>query len=228
MSDDIKHDVEVEEMDTELDTELDTSEEVSEETLEDGVEQEASVFLQEEEETEGFLPEASDDEVEEMEAGEAEVSVEGSELDGFESAEIEEIEFVEEERLESIVESILFASDRPVSLASLKLVFKGTNVKTQHLKRTLDQLAVEYAGGRRHEPRPPGSGQRRDVSGRLVLPAECLRHHHSPVARPAGRHSVAGAPVCPASSLPHGEGRAHGVGRSDDVAREPCLAGKRT
>jgi segregation and condensation protein B len=136
MSEDNKHHDEIEEMESEFNS------------SEEGVETEASVFLQEEEETEGFLPEASEEEME-LEAEETEVSVEGSELDGFESAEIEEVEFVEEERLESIVESILFASDRPVSLASLKLVFKGTNVKTQHLKRALDQLAVEFAGGRR-------------------------------------------------------------------------------
>ncbi|MNK08117.1 Segregation and condensation protein B [compost metagenome] len=129
-----------EEMMDEMESEFNTSEE--------GVETEASIFLQEEEETEGFLPEVSEEEVEMLSADD-EVSVDGTELDGFESAEIEEVEFVEEERLESIVESILFASDRPVSLASLKLVFKGTNVRTNHLKRALDQLAVEYAGGRR-------------------------------------------------------------------------------
>lgn len=117
------------------------------------VETEASIFLQEEEETPGFLPEVSEEDAEAMlaqeEATADAVSVEGTELDGFESAEIEEVEFVEEERLESIVESILFASDRPVSLASLKLVFKGTNIDSKKLRRTLDQLAVEYAGGRR-------------------------------------------------------------------------------
>lgn len=118
------------------------------------IEMEASIFLQEEEETPGFLPEVSEEDAEEMLAAEESetedgVSVEGTELDGFESAEIEEVEFVEEERLESIVESILFASDRPVSLASLKLVFKGTNINTQKIRRALDQLAVEYAGGRR-------------------------------------------------------------------------------
>lgn len=117
------------------------------------IESEASVFLTEDhEESEGFLPEASDEEVAEMEASEEnedDVSVEGTELDGFDSAEIEEVEFVEEERLESIVESVLFASDRPVSLASLKLLFKGTNIKGDKIRRALDQLAVEYAGGRR-------------------------------------------------------------------------------
>jgi segregation and condensation protein B len=119
------------------------------------IEMETSIFLQEEEESTGFLPDVSDEEAEvilaqdESAVASAEVSLEGTELDGFESAEIEEVEFVEEERLESIVESILFASDRPVSLASLKLVFKGTNINTQKLRRTLDNLAVEYAGGRR-------------------------------------------------------------------------------
>lgn len=121
----------------------------------ENIDVETAVFLQEEEESEGFLPEVSEEEAEELLAQEesegetSEVSVEGTELDGFESAEIEEVEFVEDERLESIVESILFASDRPVSLASLKLVFKGTNIKSQQLRRVLDNLAVEYAGGRR-------------------------------------------------------------------------------
>lgn len=114
------------------------------------VETEASIFLQEEEVAEGFLPDVSDEDVEAMEASDDdEVSVDGTELDEFDSAEIEELEFVEEERLESIVESVLFASDRPVSLASLKLLFKGTNIKGDKIRRALDQLAVEYAGGRR-------------------------------------------------------------------------------
>lgn len=112
------------------------------------VETEASLFLQEEEESEGFLPEASDDSMEE-ETNKEEMSLEGTELDDFDSVEIEEVEFVEEEQLESIVESVLFASDRPVSLASLKQLFVGTNIKTDKIRRALDQLAVEYAGGRR-------------------------------------------------------------------------------
>ncbi|MDG0816626.1 SMC-Scp complex subunit ScpB [Bdellovibrio svalbardensis] len=133
---------------SEMDENPDSSEELSHEL--DGIESDASVFLSEEEETEGFLPEVSEDEVEELEASEADdVSLEGTELDGFDSAEIEEVEFVEEERLESIVESVLFASDRPVSLASLKLLFKGTNIRGDKIRRALDQLAVEYAGGRR-------------------------------------------------------------------------------
>lgn len=148
-----------EEKDELLNDDLNLSEESSEDvsdssdelSADDGIETEASVFLQEEEASEGFLPEVSEEEVENLEASasEDEVSVDGTELDEFDSAEIEEVEFVEEERLESIVESVLFASDRPVSLASLKLLFKGTNIRGDKIRRALDQLAVEYAGGRR-------------------------------------------------------------------------------
>jgi segregation and condensation protein B len=133
----------------EIEIEIENSEETDADVETLDVDTEASIFLSEgEEESETFLPEASDEEVEE-ETSEAEVSLEGTELDGFESAEIEEVEFVEEERLESIIESVLFASDRPTSLASLKLLFKGTNVRGDKIRRALDQLAVEYAGGRR-------------------------------------------------------------------------------
>lgn len=107
-----------------------------------------------EEEAPGFLPEVSEEEfqaplVEETGLLAATESVEGTELDVYESVEIEDVEFVEEERLDSIVESILFASDRPVSLASLRLVFKGTNVRTDKIKKALDRFAVELAGSRR-------------------------------------------------------------------------------
>lgn len=76
-------------------------------------------------------------------------ALEGSELDGFESATIEDVEFVEDERLESILEAMLFASDRPISLATFKMTFKGTNIRGEHIRRSLDQLSIEYAGGRR-------------------------------------------------------------------------------
>lgn len=117
---------------------------------------EVDIFLGEDAESEGFLPDATEEEaaVEKTEdaydLSEAEqAALEGTELAGFESAEIDEVEFVEDERLESIVESILFASDRPVSLMSIKEVFKGTNVKKDKIRRVLDQLSVTYASGNR-------------------------------------------------------------------------------
>lgn len=114
---------------------------------------ESAIFLSEEEESEGFLPEVSADESD-MELADTledaeQIDLEGSELAGFETAEIDEINFIEDERAESILESILFASDRPVSLASITEVFKGTNIKKTHIRKLLDNLAVEYAGGRR-------------------------------------------------------------------------------
>lgn len=75
--------------------------------------------------------------------------LEGTELEGFESASIEELEFVEDSQLESIIESVLFATDRPVSLASLKQIFKGTNVNNARLKRAIEAIQIEYASARR-------------------------------------------------------------------------------
>lgn len=109
------------------------------------IQTQASIFLNSEPEEEGLLPEPTE-EAEELSAA---VEIEGTELDSFESVQIEDLEFVEDEQLESIIESILFASDRPVSLLSIQQVFKGTNVKKDKIRRTLDALAVEYAGGKR-------------------------------------------------------------------------------
>lgn len=86
---------------------------------------------------------------ENAEALETEDLIAGSELEGFDSVAIEELEFVEEAQLESIIESVLFATDRPVSIPSLKQIFKGTNVSNSRLKKALEALQVEYAGGRR-------------------------------------------------------------------------------
>lgn len=134
MSQENEKDMEMIEIETEVETEaLD-------------VEVETGIFLQEDEAPEGFLPEADDeDELESLEVAD----IDGSELDGFESAQIEDLEFIEDERIESIIESILFASDRPVSLASIQMVFKGTTVKKDKIRRAIEALAVEYAGGRR-------------------------------------------------------------------------------
>lgn len=128
--------------------ESDEEEETSDEPTE------GEVFAEAEELGAGFLPDSAEAEGEEVlaaeeETGEENVDLEGTELDSFESASIEDLEFVEDERVESIIESILFASDRPVGLGALKLVFKGTNVKTENIRRTLNRLAVEYAGARR-------------------------------------------------------------------------------
>lgn len=96
--------------------------------------------------------EESEDSVQTLEETEGlteSADIDGTELDQFVPADIEEILFVEEEQIESILESLLFASDKAVSFSTMKDLFKGTNVTKTHLKRALDKLAVEYAGSRR-------------------------------------------------------------------------------
>jgi segregation and condensation protein B len=83
--------------------------------------------------------------VEEEEA----ISLEGSELDSFESATIDEVEFIEDEQAESIIESLFFASDKSVSVTTLRELFKGTNITRDHIKRIIERLSVEYAGAKR-------------------------------------------------------------------------------
>lgn len=58
-------------------------------------------------------------------------------------------EFIEADRAQSIIEALLFASQRPVSLATIKTIFKGSNIRTRDISRALDQLASEYAGSKR-------------------------------------------------------------------------------
>ncbi len=104
----------------------------------------------EESSEEEFLADSEDiDSDEEISEEDSSVDVDDSELAAFESAAIEEEEFIEDERAESIIESLLFASDKAVSLGTLKELFKGTNITRDHIKRMIERLSVEYAGARR-------------------------------------------------------------------------------
>lgn len=80
---------------------------------------------------------------------ELEANLEGTELAGFDSAEIEDIEKIEEEQLDSIVESLLFASDKPITIATIKASFKGTNIRSEHIRKSIQRLQLELQGGRR-------------------------------------------------------------------------------
>lgn len=114
------------------------------------VESESALGLDLEEVEEVAVAEAdSESELEASSEMGLEDEIEGSELAEFDSVEIEDIEFIEVERLDSIVESLLFASDKPVSLATIKISFKGTNIKTEDIRKSLNRLAVDLAGGRR-------------------------------------------------------------------------------
>lgn len=88
-------------------------------------------------------PEEQDSEViEELKTSE----LSDSELSDFESVDIEEVEFIETEQLQSVIESVLFSTEKPVNLTTFKQIFKGTNIKIDRLKKALDEFAIELAG----------------------------------------------------------------------------------
>lgn len=61
----------------------------------------------------------------------------------------EPTEFIEQDQLFSVIESLLFSTDKPVSVASIKQIFKGSNIRTKDITRALDILASEYAAPNR-------------------------------------------------------------------------------
>ncbi len=66
--------------------------------------------------------------------------LDGTELGGFDAASIEEFEEILPERLDAILESIFFATDRSLGMGALRVLFKGTNIKTEEIKAGLDRL----------------------------------------------------------------------------------------
>ncbi len=70
---------------------------------------------------------------------------EGTELEAFEAVEIEEQEFLNDQSVESIIESLLFATDKPISFAAIRQVFKGTNIKPDKVRKAIERLAMEHA-----------------------------------------------------------------------------------
>ncbi len=58
-------------------------------------------------------------------------------------------EFVDQERLYSILESLLFSYDKPVSLSLMREAFRGTNIKSKDLQRALEFLASKFAASER-------------------------------------------------------------------------------
>lgn len=72
------------------------------------------------------------------------------EADEDTESEVEEArEFIEHDRLVSVLESLLFSTDKPVSVATMKQLFKGSNIRTKDIQQALDLLASEYASSQR-------------------------------------------------------------------------------
>jgi segregation and condensation protein B len=87
-----------------------------------------------------FVSEISEAEIE----ASSDLDFEQTELAGFETAQIDIVEDLDENRVKSIVESALFASHRPVSIAFLKETLKGTNIKTDQIRAAIKNLKEKY------------------------------------------------------------------------------------
>lgn len=73
------------------------------------------------------------------------METEESQIVGEQASYEERDQFLEDDRVKSIIESLLFASDKPVSLATMEQLFKGTNVKSKDIKRVLADLQSSLA-----------------------------------------------------------------------------------
>lgn len=76
-------------------------------------------------------------------------SVESLDEANEDSESSEPTEFIEIDRLDSILESLLFSTDKPVSVAVMRQIFKGSNIRSKHITAALDRIASSYAAGNR-------------------------------------------------------------------------------
>lgn len=98
--------------------------------------------------------EASGVEIEELEAQELEqkdpesvleqIEFQVTDKDIIEDEPKEEI-FVDQEQLVSILESLLFATDKPLSVNSMAQVFVGTNIKKKQIRSAIEDMMGLYA-----------------------------------------------------------------------------------
>jgi segregation and condensation protein B len=72
------------------------------------------------------------------------LGLENTELGSFEAAQIEDVETIPPDQLRSIIESILFTTDKPISIALIKQAFKGTQIKSKDIREALQTLSEEY------------------------------------------------------------------------------------
>ncbi len=123
---------------------------VSGEELEDGAGEAAEMVASDESDVEMEAEsEVGAEAADEAESESAAGAMEGTELEDFESAEIEDVEFVSDDQLASIIESVFFSTDKPVSIAFLRQVFRGTNIRSKEIRKAVEEFASELADNRR-------------------------------------------------------------------------------
>ncbi len=81
----------------------------------------------------------------EVEERQASADADEDDEENLDLLEDETREFVEHSQALSIIESLLFSSERPIGLGTFKQVFKGTTFKSKDIKKALEELQSEYA-----------------------------------------------------------------------------------
>jgi segregation and condensation protein B len=64
-------------------------------------------------------------------------------------AEVPEDLFIDDDRMYSIIESMLFATDRPLTTDFIKQAFKGTNIRIKRIRKALQQYSEKLASSDR-------------------------------------------------------------------------------
>ena len=72
-------------------------------------------------------------------------SLDAASDDSSENETDEPAEFIATDTLMSVIESLLFSTDKPVSLATIKQIFKGSNVRTKDIHLAIESLMAEFA-----------------------------------------------------------------------------------
>lgn len=75
--------------------------------------------------------------------------LDGTELEAFASAEVEDVVDITEEELTSVVESLLFSTDKPMSAQAMKAAFQGTKIRVADIRKAIDRLQIIYSSGDR-------------------------------------------------------------------------------
>lgn len=133
-----------EDFDDELDDDFESDED---EDLDDEEADDEAEFDGEDDEDSDDLEAEDFDDIEEFEEVEDDEEFELSEA-GEQTQLLQDdanVEFVERNQAISIVESLLFSSDRPLGLGTFKQVFHGTNLKIKDIKKILEHMQSVYA-----------------------------------------------------------------------------------
>ncbi len=92
-----------------------------------------------------FIETADESDEDEMQNVRESLASDDSQEALFEEESQEEAEFIDQNQALSIIESLLFSTDRPMGLGTFKTVFHGTNFNSKDIKKALEHMQTVYA-----------------------------------------------------------------------------------